>query len=115
MADDVRAAGLPGPHDDILPGCAAHPLAGSEMKLRAAILAAFLTLSALPAFSQSCSMCYSTAKATSKDGQRAITGGVVVLLSPPLGFRTLAVWMAFRYSRKRELEKSQPRESASMG
>ena len=80
------------------------------MKLRAAILAAFLTLWATPAFSQSCSMCYSTAKATSKDGQRAISRGVVVLLIPPLGFMTLGVWMAFRYSRKRDLEKCQPPE-----
>jgi hypothetical protein len=78
------------------------------MKLRAAILAAFLTLWAVPVFSQSCSMCYSTAKATSKEGQRAISRGVVVLLIPPLGFMTLGVWMAFRYGKKRDLEKSQP-------
>lgn len=82
------------------------------MKLRAAILAVFLTLWGVPAFSQSCSMCYSTAKATSKDGQRAISRGVVVLLIPPLGFMTLGVWMAFRYGRKRDLEKSQPPEVA---
>jgi hypothetical protein len=82
------------------------------MKLRAALLAAFLTLWAVPAFSQSCSMCYSTAKATSKDGQRAISRGVVVLLIPPLGFMTLGVWMAFRYGRKRDLEKNQSPEVA---
>jgi hypothetical protein len=82
------------------------------MKLRTIILAAFLTLWATPAFSQSCSMCYSTAKATSKDGQRAISRGVVVLLIPPLGFMTLGVWMAFRYSKQRDLEKSQPPEVA---
>jgi hypothetical protein len=74
------------------------------MRLRAAILVASLFLSATPAFSQACSMCYSTAKATSKDGQRAISKGVVVLLVPPLGFMTLGVWAAFRYSRKRDLE-----------
>ena len=74
------------------------------MRLRAAILVASLFLSAAPAFSQACSMCYSTAKATSKDGQRAISKGVVVLLVPPLGFMTLGVWAAFRYSRKRDLE-----------
>ncbi len=74
------------------------------MRFRAAILAASLLLSAAPAFSQACSMCYSTAKATSKDGQRAISRGVVVLLVPPLGFMTLGVWMAFRYGRKRDLE-----------
>jgi hypothetical protein len=76
------------------------------MKLRAAILAAFLLLWATPAFSQGCSMCYSTAKATSKDGQRAISKGVVVLLLPPLGFMTLGVWVALRYGKKRDLEQA---------
>jgi hypothetical protein len=77
------------------------------MKLRAAILATFLLLWATPAFSQACSMCYSTAKATSKDGQRAISKGVIVLLLPPLGFMTLGVWAAFRYGKKRDLEQAQ--------
>ena len=49
-------------------------------------------------------MCYSTAKATSKDGQKALSKGVVVLLLPPLGFMTLGVWAAFRYGKKRDLE-----------
>jgi hypothetical protein len=77
------------------------------MRLRAAILVAFLLLCATPAFSQACSMCYSTAKATSKDGQRAISKGVVVLLLPPLGFMTVGVWAAFRYGKKRDLEQAQ--------
>jgi hypothetical protein len=77
------------------------------MKLRGAILVAVLLLWATPAFSQACSMCYSTAKATSKDGQRAISKGVVVLLLPPLGFMTLGVWAAFRYGKKRDLEQGQ--------
>ena len=76
------------------------------MKLRAVILAAFLLLCATPAFSQACSMCYSTAKATSRDGQRAISKGVVVLLLPPLGFMTLGVWVALRYGKKRDLEQA---------
>jgi hypothetical protein len=74
------------------------------MKFRAAMLAASLLLWSAPAFSQACSMCYSTAQATSKDGQRAISKGVVVLLLPPVGFMTLGVWMAFRYGKKRDLE-----------
>ena len=72
--------------------------------MRTAILTSAFLLVAAPAFGQSCSMCYSTAKATSKDGQRAISKGVVVLLVPPLGFMTLGVWMAFRYSKKRDEE-----------
>ena len=74
------------------------------MKLRSAMLGLVLLLCGAQAFSQACSMCYSTAKATSKDGQRAISKGVIVLLVPPLGFMTFGVWMAFRYGRKRDLE-----------
>ena len=78
------------------------------MKLRASlvttVLAGYLLLSASPAFSQACSMCYSTAKATSGEGQRAISKGVLVLLAPPLGFMTLGIALAFRYGRKRDLE-----------
>jgi hypothetical protein len=84
------------------------------MKLRLAILAGSLLLWAAPTFGQSCSMCYSTAKATSTEGQRAISKGVVVLLVPPLGFMTLGVWMAFRYGRKRDLEKNQTLEIADL-
>ena len=62
--------------------------------------------SAPAAFSQSCSMCYSTAKTTSQAGQRAISKGVLVLLIPPLGFMTLGIALAFRYSRRRDLEQN---------
>ena len=78
------------------------------MKLRAslvvALLAAYLLLLAGPAFSQGCSMCYSTAKASSKEGQRAISRGVLVLLVPPLGLMTLGIALALRYGKKRDLE-----------
>ena len=76
------------------------------MKLRSAILGFLLLLCSAPASSQACSMCSSTAKATSQDGQRAISKGVLVLLVPPLGFMTLGVWMAFRYSRQRDQEQA---------
>ena len=74
------------------------------MKFRTAILVTVFLLLATQTFGQSCSMCYSNAKATSKEGQRAISKGVVVLLFPPVGFMTLGVWMAFRYGRKRDME-----------
>ena len=77
------------------------------MKLRTMILGFVLLLWSAPAFSQACSMCYSTAKASSKDGQRAISRGVSVLLMPTLGFMTLGVWMGFRYSRKRDRENAE--------
>ena len=81
-----------------------------EMKVRSTLVAAVLTLVALvssaPAFSQGCAMCYSTAAAASKDGQHAISRGVVILLIPPLGFMTLGVALAFRYSRQRDREQT---------
>jgi hypothetical protein len=77
------------------------------MKFRLILLVAALLLLAVPAFSQGCSMCYSTAKATSKEGQRAISKGVVVLLVPTVGFMTLGIALAFRYSKKRDSEQQE--------
>lgn len=74
------------------------------MKIRNLILAAVLSLWAAPAFSQGCAMCYSSAVAASKEGQRAISKGVLVLLVPPAGFMSLGIGLAFRYGRKRDLE-----------
>jgi len=55
-------------------------------------------------------MCYSTAAALSKDGQRAITRGVVILVAPPLAAMTFGVGLAFRYGRKRDLELPQEQD-----
>lgn len=74
------------------------------MKFRIAILAAYLFFASRPVLSQGCAMCYSTAAASTQEGQKAVSKGVLVLLVPPLGFMTLGVWMAFRYGRKRDLE-----------
>jgi len=57
-------------------------------------------------------MCYSTAKATSKDGQRAITRGVIILGIPPLSVMTLGVALAFRYGRKRDQDQERDRVSS---
>jgi hypothetical protein len=57
-------------------------------------------------------MCYSTARAVSKDGQRAITRGVVVLVAPPLAVMTLGVGLAFRYGKKRDEEQSRDESSS---
>ena len=74
------------------------------MKLRFATLAVFLLLWVTPAFSQGCAMCYSNAKGTSKEGQNAISRGVLVLLVPPVAFMTLGAGMAVRCSKKRDKE-----------
>jgi len=76
------------------------------MRFRGALLAGFLLLSALPAFSQGCVMCYSSAAALPKDGQKAINKGVLVLLVPPVGIMTLGGWFAFRYGKRRDYEMS---------
>jgi hypothetical protein len=76
------------------------------MKLRLATLVLFLVLWAGPAFGQGCAMCYSTAAAASKDGQHAINRAVIVLLVPPVGFMTLGLGMAVRYSKKRDKEQA---------
>ena len=74
------------------------------MRVRAAVLVVAFFVWAAPAFSQGCAMCRSSAAATSKDGQKAIGKGVLVLVVPPAGFMTLGVALAFRYGKKRDLE-----------
>jgi hypothetical protein len=79
------------------------------MKLRLATIALTSLLWAAPAFSQGCAMCYSNATGTTKEGQRAISRGVLVLLIPPVGFMTLGVGMAFRYGKKRDEDQESQR------
>ncbi len=74
------------------------------MKLRLCTLAVFLLLWAAPAFSQGCAMCYSSAKGATKEGQRALSNGVLVLLVPPIAFMVLGAGMAVHYSGKRDEE-----------
>jgi hypothetical protein len=72
----------------------------------AALLVILLCLWTVPALAQGCAMCYSTASATAKDGQKAISRGVAVLVAPPLGVMTFGVGLAFRYGRKRDQEQN---------
>jgi len=74
------------------------------MKRNLAMLALGLALWSAPALAQGCAMCYSTLAASSKEGQRAISKGVLILLVPPLGFMSAGVGLAFRYGRRRDQE-----------
>lgn len=75
------------------------------MKRSIWIFAIVLALWSAPAFAQGCAMCYANATGASKDGQRAISRGVIVLLVPPLGFMSVGVGLALRYGRRRDLER----------
>lgn len=80
------------------------------MKLRSAFLAAFLSLCGLcgvpPALGQGCAMCSSYVSSSTKAGQKAVNKGVLLLLMPAAGFMSVGVALAYRYSRKRDLEQA---------
>ena len=70
----------------------------------APLLFLVLPLGTVPALAQGCAMCYSSAKSASKDGQRALSKAVLVLLVPPVGLMAFGVGFAFRYGKRRDDE-----------
>ena len=91
-----------------LPRCGQDHQTGSEVRIlrhsgSTAILLAMALWSA-PALAQGCAMCRANAKATPKDGQRAINRAILVMLVAPLGIATFGTRFVVRYVRRRDRE-----------
>ena len=49
-------------------------------------------------------MCQANAKATPKEGQRAINRGIFVMLAPPVAIMVFGFGFAIRYGKRRDRE-----------
>lgn len=63
-----------------------------------------LALWTAPAFAQGCAMCRANAKATPKEGQRAINRAILLMMAAPVGAVTFGAGLIVRYARKRDRE-----------
>ena len=73
-------------------------------KFRVGLFLLALAFWTAPAFAQGCAMCSANAKATPKEGQRAINRGIFVMLAPPVGIMLFGFGYAIRYGKKRDRE-----------
>jgi len=103
-AKAVLPQGLKPTHPGGANGTARSRALSKRKWLARVVVVLILALSAAPAFAQGCQMCYESAKGAPKDGQRALSRAILVLLVPPLGAMTFGVGMAFRYGKRRDQE-----------
>jgi hypothetical protein len=73
-------------------------------KFRLPLFALLLALWTAPAFAQGCAMCRANAKATPKEGQRAINRAILVMLAPPVSIMILGAGFVVRYVKRRDRE-----------
>jgi hypothetical protein len=55
-------------------------------------------------------MCNANAKATPKEGQRAINHAILVMLAPPVGIMLFGFGFAIRYGKRRDRENETGRD-----
>jgi hypothetical protein len=73
-------------------------------KFRLAFLLLLIAVWTAPAFAQGCAMCNANAKATPKEGQRAINRAIFVMLAPPVAIMLFGFGFAIRYGKRRDRE-----------
>ena len=78
---------------------------GLLSKVRLALVASILVIGISPAFAQGCAMCNANAKATPKEGQRALNRAILVMITPPVGIMVFGFTFAIRYGKRRDREK----------